>query len=326
MQRYFRCALLICFACLFVFSLAACATELPVKLKIRKAENPFSEEVDSGTEGPSFISEGGDYEPEGFVFSGRVFMVGDSTMAKYPITRAERFDLNGWGMPFEDDCFIEPIDGAQKNVNVYNYAVSGASSRSYLGTEQYEYLMKHLDEGDYLFIQFGHNDENATADGGTSAQVGRTYVNELGRNASGEYSFEWYLYEKYIRPAVQVGAIPVLCSPIARRSSDGRASVSGHLPYRAVMEELADEFEIPYLDLTYRSYYLYDNLYEEGGAAATAKLNAFADEEKTNTDNTHLSAYGAYRIALIAAEEIRTLKLTVANFLVDEVPPVEPRD
>lgn len=90
------------------------------------------------------------YEPEDFKFSGKVYLVGDSTVCEYDENYSVPYNRYGWGMKF-----AEQFNGVQ----VTNLALSGRSSRSFLADQNYQALKSSLGKGDYLFIQFGHNDE-----------------------------------------------------------------------------------------------------------------------------------------------------------------------
>ncbi len=90
------------------------------------------------------------YEPDNFSFSGNVYLVGDSTVCEYSSTYTATYNRYGWGMKLADEY---------NNVNVTNLALSGRSSRSFLSETNYTTLCNSIGKGDYLFIQFGHNDE-----------------------------------------------------------------------------------------------------------------------------------------------------------------------
>ena len=317
-----------------LFSACACAQSGNLKLKIVRAPEGEEEEGSQNAEPsmsiqPSFVGGGSSLEPQEFVFSGRVFMMGDSTMCgSYTENRVEKIDIMGWGNPFAD--YFLKTSGDLRGVKVYNYASSGASTRSYHDVSTttpdgkklkiYDYVMEHIKAGDYLFIQFGHNDEDVN-DSTTysSATLGMDEVDEEGKNANGIYSFEWMLYHDYVKPCLDVGAVPILVSPIALRDSEtGLAVIERHMPYRAVMMRLAEKYQIPFLDLTMATEAYYAKTVSESGALATTRLHAFTDENRTTLDSTHLSRYGAFVVAGLAAEELRKTDLTLVNFLLDE--------
>ena len=132
----------------------------------------------------------GNYEPAGFGFSGKVFLIGDSTVSYYSEAQSKELgDRYGWGMKLADYF---------TGVTVENLAIGGTSSRTFLQQENYTKLESDLGNGDYLFIQFGHNDEY------TSSAWRCTYpfldpetIDAEGKNADGKYSYEFFL-KKYI--------------------------------------------------------------------------------------------------------------------------------
>ena len=204
-------------------------------------------------------------------------------------------------------------------VNVINLALSGRSSRSFLSETNYTTLINSIGKGDYLFIQFGHNDEKtdeSTYPGlGTYPNLDLTTLNSNGMNSSGQYSYEWILLNKYIYKAQAKGAIPVLVTPITRRASDGKANFSQHTAYQQALIALGKKYNIPVIDMTTLTTQLYTNLYNSGGASGTAKLHCYSDTAKTTIDNTHLSNAGAYKIASMIANETKKLELTIGNNL-----------
>ncbi len=250
------------------------------------------------------------YESDDFVFSGNVYLVGDSTVCNYSGTWCTDYNRYGWGMKL-----AEQFTG----VTVTNLAISGQSSRSFLEYDEYTTLVNSLSEGDYLFIQFGHNDEKtdeSTYPGlGTYTGLDFSTLDSDGKNSSGQYSYEWMLLNKYINLALEVGATPVLVTPITRRSSDGQAYYSAHTAYQQAMITLGEEYGIAVIDMTALTTELYTNLYASGGADATAALHCYSDSAQTTIDNTHLSSYGASLIASIIAEQTKDLGLKISDCL-----------
>ena len=250
------------------------------------------------------------YEPENFSFSGNVYLVGDSTVCEYNSTYTAGFNRYGWGMKLSDEY---------NNVNVTNLALSGRSSRSFLSETNYTTLCNSIGKGDYLFIQFGHNDEKtdeSTYPGlGTYPDLDMSTLDSNGMNSSGQYSYEWILLNKYIKLAQNVGAVPVLVTPITRRASSGLPYYSAHTDYQQAMISLGKEYNVAVIDMTALTTKLYTNLYNSGGADATAALHCYSDEANTTIDNTHLSNYGATVIAGMVADQTKSLGLTIGNNL-----------
>lgn len=253
---------------------------------------------------------GNSYEPSGFSFSGKVYLVGDSTVCNYDSNTSSTYNRYGWGMKLADEY---------NNVTVNNLALSGRSSRSFLTENNYTTLCNSIGSGDYLFIQFGHNDEKtneSTYPGlGTYPGLDMNTLDSNGMNSSGQYSYEWILLNKYIKMAQNKGAVPVLVTPITRRGSDGTANYAQHTPYQQALIALGEEYNIPVIDMTALTTQLYTNLYNSGGASETAKLHCYSDTAQTQIDNTHLSNAGAAKIASMIADETKKLELTIGSYL-----------
>ncbi|MBE6877315.1 MAG: hypothetical protein E7496_11465, partial [Ruminococcus sp.] len=248
------------------------------------------------------------YEPENFKFSGTVYLVGDSTVCEYDKNTNGSLNRYGWGMKFAEQY---------QNVTVKNLALSGRSSRSFMTEKNYQTLISSINKGDYLFIQFGHNDEKtdeSTYPGlGTYPNLDMSTLDSNGKNAQNQYSYEWILLNKYIKLAQNKGAVPILITPITRRNLDGTANYQQHTPYQQALINLGKENHIAVIDMTALTTKLYTNLYNYGGAEETAKIHCYADTTKTTLDNTHLSNAGAYKIASMIAEQTQVLELTIGE-------------
>ena len=254
------------------------------------------------------------YEPEGFVFNGQVFLVGDSTVCNYDTNTVTTLNRQGWGMRLGDYL--------SQDVEITNLALSGRSSRSFVKETNYEVLVNSLSEGSYLFIQFGHNDEKVEdKERGTYPNLDLTALDEEGKDEVGRYSFEWFLLNKYIKLAQDKGAVPVLVTPIARRGSSGNSNISGHLEYTAGIKSIAEEYGIACIDLTAKTDELYTALYQKGGAEATAEYHAWKNADTKTIDNTHLSAKGAKEVSKLVIESIEELGLALADYI--EMPAIE---
>ena len=251
------------------------------------------------------VTEPQGYEPAGFTLSGKMYLVGDSTVCEYTGSTCTDLNRYGWGMKL----------GEQYNGGlVINYALSGRSSRSFLTESNYQTLLRNIGAGDYLFIQFGHNDEKtdeATYPGlGTYAGLDQSTLDSEGKDASGRYSYEWIILNKYIKPAQAAGAVPVLVTPITRRGADGTPNYAAHTAYQQALIQLGKDCNVPVIDATALTAAYYDQI----GSANTAALHCWVDAEHTTLDNTHLSEQGATVVAGIIAAQTRELGLTIGNF------------
>lgn len=195
----------------------------------------------------------------------RVALIGDSTMASYPKPPADRPDLTGWGQ-----VFGEFFDGG---VTILNHAASGRSSKSFLGEGRWEPVL--AEKPDYVFIQFGHNDQPGKGERATDPQ--------------GDFQDN---LRRYVREARAAGAKPVLVTPVARRTfADGKLTTS-LTPYAEATQQVAKELEVPVVDLHGASCKLFASLGDAGSADLTASAS----------DRTHFSRKGGLAIAgLVAA-------------------------
>jgi lysophospholipase L1-like esterase len=220
-----------------------------------------------------------------------VWMIGDSTMA---IKDPKAFPETGWGMPF--------VQFWDSTVKVDNRARNGRSSKSFTAEGLWKPVIENMTEGDYLIIQFGHNDE--------SKDKGERYStpDEFKANLIG-----------YINQARSKKAIPVLITPAGRRKFDEAGKIKEtHLGYSDLVRQVAREQNTPLIDLDKKSQELYQQMGPE-----TSKLlfNYLEPGEHPNfpngvKDDTHFSELGARKMAEIVLAEIRALHLDLAERIV----------
>jgi lysophospholipase L1-like esterase len=219
-----------------------------------------------------------------------VFMIGDSTMAdKDPKAEPER----GWGQAlpsFFDDT-----------VKVSNHAVNGRSSKSFLDEGRWQTVLNSLLTGDYVIIQFGHNDEKSDATRHTDPYT--TYKNNL---------------EKFVTDTRAKGAFPIFCTSIVRRKFDEKGVlVDTHGEYPDAVRQAAKELKVPLLDLQLRTKTLVSELGPEKSKSLFlyAPPGAYPNRPDGVQDDTHLNPEGAAAVARMAAEEMKALKLPLADHL-----------
>jgi lysophospholipase L1-like esterase len=207
----------------------------------------------------------------------------------------------GWGQ-YVQEC-LDPGD-----VRVSNQAWPGSSSKTFITINSggnYNNVFNNIKNGDYLLIQFGHNDGH---DPSNSESTDATLP------TSSEGSFKSYLNEKYIKPARTKGAIPILITPICRRNPEtgGRYPADNEHDhnYRGhsdVVRALAAETGVTLIDLEEMSGDLIDSLSASEGAAATAQL--YAIKSSGETDMTHFREYGARTICGLVIADIKQRNL-----------------
>jgi lysophospholipase L1-like esterase len=217
-----------------------------------------------------------------------LFLVGDSMVADHP---AEPTASWGQMLPALLD------DG----VAVANYAESGATLKSFLADLRMDKALSLMKPGDYLFIQFGHNDQKAQW-AQTYAEAGTTYRAYLAA---------------YIAEARRRGATPVLVTSPERRNFDAQGRIVASLgEYPATMRQLGAELSVPVIDLNRASFTLYEAL----GPARTPAM--FNDEGR---DKTHYNNWGAWMAARIIADGIRAaLPALASHVLAPRFDPAQP--
>lgn len=220
----------------------------------------------------------------------RVFLIGDSTMADKPLIDNPE---HGWGQMLP--AYFS------KNVRVFNHAKNGRSTKSFLSEGRWDVVKNQLQPGDYLFIQFGHNDSKKE-DTTRFADPHTDYRNNLLR---------------FVREAQEKQALPVLLTPVNRRNFDSTGSfVDKHGDYPDVVRSLAKELQLPLIDLHTKSKALFQKL----GDAESKKLflvsvqpNLYRSLPDGKSDNTHFTRAGAGTVAGLVIEGVKELGLDLAK-------------
>jgi lysophospholipase L1-like esterase len=187
-------------------------------------------------------------------------------------------------------------------VTFSNKAIGSRSTKSFDTEGRMAAIFKVIKKGDYLFIQFGHNDNNPK----DSAR----YTEPFG-------SYKTYL-ENYITVARQYGAIPVLVTPMGRRVYNSAGQFQNGFVDRAkAMRELAVEKNVKLIDLNKKSIAFYNGIGPEASADVFMFLEAGKYENYPNgqKDATHFQEYGAHQMAILVAQGIAENKLAIANLI-----------
>ena len=232
-----------------------------------------------------------------------IFVIGDSTAAEkgHAKTNPER----GWGMVLQG-CFDDKIV-------VDNHAVNGRSSKSFIDEGRWQKVLDKITPGDYVFIQFGHNDEKPAP----------------ARHTDPETTFAANL-RRYVNETREKGGIPVLFNAVVRRcwyvekdgndddeklrstTFDGEEKVNSdtlvdtHGAYVVVPGKVAKEMKAPFVDATKVTHDIETKL----GVAGSRKLHMWfrpgeiASIPKGRQDNTHYNVYGARIVANALADAI----------------------
>lgn len=246
-----------------------------------------------------------------------IFVIGDSTAAEksHPETNPER----GWGMVlqgfFDDKILVD------------NHAVNGRSSKSFIDEGRWQKVLDKIQPGDYVFIQFGHNDEKPHADRHT--EPGTTFDANL---------------KRFVAETREKGGMPVLFNPVVRRcyyvdsvvndddeklrktvfegeeKLNSDTLVDTHGAYAVVPRQVAQEMNVPFVDATKLTHDIETNM----GIVGSRKLHVWykpgeiASIPKGRMDNTHYNIYGARVVAgaLVDAigEQVPALKKHIRHY------------
>lgn len=182
----------------------------------------------------------------------------------------------------------------QREVAVANHAESGETLRSFIGEKRLDKILTTIKKYDYLFIQFGHNDQKERGEG---AGAFTTYKESL---------------KRLIAETKKRGAVPVLVTPINRRTFDSAGKATNSLgDYPDAVRQTAKEENVVLIDLNTMSKRFYEALGPDGSKIAFV-------------DNTHHNAYGSYESARCIVEGIRANRLDLARFLAEDVKAFDP--
>lgn len=217
-----------------------------------------------------------------------VYIIGDSTAAN---KQPKAFPETGWGMELQS--FFNA------DVKVDNRALNGRSTKSFINEKRWEAILTTLKEGDFVLIEFGHNDEKID-----KPEIG-TSLNEFKTNLI-----------KYIQETQAKKANPVLLTPIARRNFKNGVLTDTHKGYPDVVRKLSDSLHIPLIDMQRKTEKVLSSLGDE----PSKKLFNYVDSGHVNyptgkKDDTHLSPYGAKVVAGLVAEGIKETKINLGNHL-----------
>jgi len=191
---------------------------------------------------------------------------------------------------------------------IANHAESGETIRSFVSERRFNKIMSTIRRGDYLFMQFAHNDQ---------------------KPGPGQVTIPQYkeLLLKYISLAKEKGAYPVLVTSMNRRSFAADGTLTQTLAgYPDAMREVAREQGVPLIDLNAMSKTLFEAMGQNGTLKAFVHYpaNIFPGQTEELRDDTHFNSYGAIELAKCVVESIRGLGLPIAKNIRLDVPKFDP--
>ena len=220
-------------------------------------------------------------------------MIGDSTMS---IKEKKTYPETGWGMPF--------VYFWDSTVTIENLAKNGRSTSSFRKEGLWQIVLDKAGEGDYVFIQFGHNDEVSTK---------KTYTTET--------EFKNNL-RQYVSEARSKKATPILLTPMARRKFDVAGKIEGtHDVYSQIVRDVAKEEKVVLFDMDKITQQLYQQFGVENSKLLFMQLkpNEHPNYPDGRDDNTHFNELGARLIAQLVLDEIRSQIPGLADRIVKPV-------
>lgn len=227
-----------------------------------------------------------------------LFIAGDSTV----VDQSDE-PWTGWGQILTR--FFS--DG----IAIANYAESGEAANTFISAKRFAKLLTKMKKGDYLFIQFGHNDEKQKGEG-------------KGPFLSYKKSLKYLVDE-----ARKKGGIPVLITSMNRRTfgEDGKI-YNSHGDYTVAMKQVAQEENVPLIDLNQMSKTLYEAWGVDNSVKAFVHYPAgtFPGQDKALEDNTHFNPYGGYEIAKCVVQGIINIHLPIKKYIVKDFKGFNPKN
>lgn len=222
-----------------------------------------------------------------------IYLAGDSTVVDQDVE-----PWAAWGQMLPR--FFRP------GVVVANHAESGETIKSFEGEQRFAKIWSLIQRGDYLFMQFGHNDMKPNA-----------------------VSVEDYkkLMVGAVEKARAKGATPVLMTSMNRRTFDADGKITNSLAgYPDAVREVAAAQHVALIDLNAMSKTLFEVLGPDGSMRAFMHYpaNSFPNQTEAISDDTHFNKYGAYELARCVVQGIRDARLPIRKLLSDDLPEFNP--
>jgi lysophospholipase L1-like esterase len=221
----------------------------------------------------------------------KIFLAGDSTIA---IKETRAYPETGWGMPF--------VNFWDSTVTVVNRAKNGRSTKTFLSEGLWKSIIDEAKEGDYVIIQFGHNDESKS---------------KQERYATPD-TFKMNL-TRFITETRAKKATPILFTPVSRRKFDKEGiAIETHKEYSALTREVAKEQNVLFIDLDEKSKALYQKFGDENSKLLFLQLKPgeHPNYPEGKEDNTHFNELGARLIAQLVLTELKSLNLELNERIV----------
>ena len=197
----------------------------------------------------------------------------------------------------------------KQGVVISNQAESGLTLGSFLGDLRLEKVLSTMKKGDYLFIEFGHNDQK-----------------EKGPN-DGAYKSYSERFRTFISKVREKGGIPVIVTSTNRRTFGDDGKITNSLgDYPEAARQIAKEQNVALIDVNAMTKAFYEAMGPDNSKKAFViyPANTYPGQTAEFKDNTHFNGYGAYEIAKCVIEGIKANKLGLTKYLIDGIAPFDP--
>lgn len=185
-------------------------------------------------------------------------------------------------------------------VAVANYAESGETATSFIAAGRLKKIVSLMKEGDYIFMEFGHNDQKEK------------------RPGSGAFYNYVYALKQFVDEARAKGVTPVFVTPTQRRSFDKNGEIQEtHANYPEAMRWVAKDLGVPLIELHEMTRTFFETLGVEESKRALVHYPAktYPGQQTAFEDNTHFNPYGAYEISKMMVEGMKSLSLPIVKYL-----------
>lgn len=206
-----------------------------------------------------------------------IFTIGDSTMAN---KKADVAPETGWCMVLQN--FFD------NGIVVKNRAMNGRSSKSFITEGRWKAVMDSLRQGDYVFIQFGHNDQKS----------------QDSSRFTEPYTSYYYNLQLFVKQTRDKGANPILFTSIERRKFEKGFLIDSHGNYSTAVRKLAFEMNVPMVDLHLLTSGAISAIGEDDSKNIYLWTAANQKFPEGRQDNTHLSSEGALFVAKLAIQSL----------------------
>lgn len=218
-----------------------------------------------------------------------IHLIGDSTMAN---KKVGAYPETGWGTPFQ--YFFD------SSAVVVNYAKNGLSTKTFISGGYWNEAISKMNAGDYIIIQFGHNDEVKTKKSYSTPEEFKSNLTT------------------FIEVARSRKVTPILLTPVSRRQFVDGIAQENHAEYAELMREVASALQVTLIDIDKQSLELLNALGEDKSKFMFLHLEPgeHPNYPEGKTDNTHFNELGARMIAQMVLKNIMSLELGLKQHVV----------